>query len=290
MSPATIPFSILAPGVAAGEPTSPSWRSLAELPLVIIVGVTGVGKSTTLSKLASSGLQYTLLPNRRELTDWLIIPHMQMLDGTPAHPVTDRRQRFEYTRRYRTCFPGGVSHTLTQLHIDLEQVRGTLFFDGLRGAEEVDHALQLLPHARFIVLHTPDAARVRRLLGRNDAFDRIEQRLPDLQLEITDFAGLGVADAGPLFTPAETKALLALVQTGEVNAHDLRAKLQIVVEERRNYDPNAAMELLASQASARTLIIDTTKCNPSQVTEEIWKKLQAWTSAWPALDICRKVS
>jgi hypothetical protein len=276
MASAILPFSILAPGVATGEPAPPFWRPLTELPLVIIVGVTGVGKSTTLSHLENSSLQYTLLPNRRELTDWLIIPHMQILDGTPIHPVADRKQRFEYTRRYRSHYPGGISHTLAHLRIDPALAEGALLFDGLRGAEEVAHAIALLPHARFIVLHAPDAVRVRRLLGRKDAFDRIDGRLPDTKQEIANFAALGIADADALFTPAETQMLLALVQTGEVTAHDLRVKLQIVVEERRNYDPNAAIELLESQAAHRTLVVDTTAHAPNQVTQQILKKLEEW--------------
>jgi hypothetical protein len=114
MISARLPFTVLAPGVAMGEPASDSWRAITDLPLAIIVGVTGVGKGTTLDKLARAKLPHTLLPNRRDLTDRLIIANLQALDGLPVQLVTDRKQRFEYTRRYGSLFPGGMSHALSR--------------------------------------------------------------------------------------------------------------------------------------------------------------------------------
>ena len=204
-----------------------------------------------------------LLPNRREVTDWLIIAAMQALDGDPIQPVTDRTARFAYTRRYREAFPGGMAHALAQLSVDRSIWPGSLIFDGLQGAEEVTHAAAILPQARFVVLHAPDAVRVQRLLGRNDAFDRVDSVSHESgQGEIRTFADIGLPAASAIFGPSQERALLALVHRGEVTTADLAAKLKIVVEERRNYDPDAALAALETLAPARTLLVDTTVHSP----------------------------
>ncbi|CAN5481928.1 ATPase [soil metagenome] len=264
-------FTELARGIAVGTPAPDGWSALVEHPLLIIVGLTGVGKSTTLEKLAKTELDYTLLPNRRVLTDQLIIAHMQALDGHPVQLVTDRKLRFNYTRRFRAQFAGGMSHALTQLWIDPTELPANLIFDGLRGADEVTHALHALPQARFVVLHAPDVVRVQRLLGRNDVFDQVAgaaQRGAQSQA-INSFADLGLPEATALFTSAEEQQLLTLLAHGSVTADDLRAKLQIVVEERRNYDPSAAIAVLQADAPDRTLVIDTTQNTPAQVTRAL---------------------
>ncbi len=271
MAVASLHFTELAPGIAVGAPVPPAWRALIKHPLLIIVGVTGVGKSTTLEKLAKTGLDYTLLPNRRVLTDQLLIAYMQALDQQPIQPVTDRKLRFDYTRRFREQFAGGMSHALTHLWIDPTQSRAHLLFDGLRGVDEVMHAIQALPQARFVVLHAPDVVRVQRLLGRNDTFDQmaVTPAANASANELASFAALGIPEAATLFTSEEEQKLLTLLQAGGVSADDLRAKLQIVVEERRNYDPTAAIAVLQANAPERTLVIDTTQNTPSQVTRAL---------------------
>jgi hypothetical protein len=276
MTTSTLPFTALAPGVAIGSPAPAAWRRTTDLTLVVIVGVTGVGKSTTLGKLAQAAVPYTLLPNRRDLTDRLIISYIQALDGVPIQPVTDRKVRFEYTRRYRSLFAGGMSHALTQLWLDPTQLPGVILFDGLRGAEEVGHAVQALPQAHFVVLAAPDAVRVQRLLTRQDSFDQVAGAAMTADAQTITFATLGLPEASALFTPAEAQAILALVQRGEVTADDLRAKLQIVVEERRNYDPAAAIALLQAQAPQRSLIVDTASHTPDQVVGQIVARLRDW--------------
>jgi hypothetical protein len=42
--------------------------------MLLLMGLTGVGKSTAVGALQSAGVPLTLLPNRRALTDALIIP------------------------------------------------------------------------------------------------------------------------------------------------------------------------------------------------------------------------
>jgi hypothetical protein len=266
-------FSELAPSVGTGAAPTPQWRTIAQAPLVILVGVTGVGKSTTLTALRTHGLVYQLLPDRRDLTDRLIITFLQKQAGRPVQPVTDRTERFALTRQYRTQFPGGMAHAVSQLLIqdavaaDAPTADSWWIFDGLRGANEVQAAVQLLPHARFVVLDAPDAVRVKRLLGRGDQFDQValDAAAPTTAAPQT-FAAIGVPEAVDLFTAAEQSALLALcappVGHGDVPVDELRKRLVIVSEERRNYDPGAAVAVLQAQAPARTLVIDTTAVDP----------------------------
>jgi hypothetical protein len=233
-------------------------------PLLILVGVTGVGKSTTLDYLQQSALGFSLLPDRRALTDRLIIGYLQTVDGVPVQPVKDRRERFAYTRRYHQLFPGGMSHALSQLVVDTAVHPHWLCFDGLRGEGEVAHAARVLPQARFVVLDAPDLLRVQRLLGRSDRFDQISSNdtMTTAATRQNTLAAVGVAEGDALFSAAEIATLLQSaappIGTGTIAVDELRAKLQIVVEERRNYDPQAATAYLTAHAPDRTLLIDTT--------------------------------
>ena len=274
-------FTEVTTGLGFGYTLATAWQPLAARPLLIMVGVTGVGKSTTLAALGATNLAFSLLPDRRELTDRLIITYLQQQDGEPVQPVSDRKTRFAYTRRYREQFAGGMSHALYQLQVDSTVWPNWLIFDGLRGAEEVTHACQLLPQARFVVLDAPDLVRVQRLLGRNDAFDRITSTVTSSTTTGADaFAALGIAEGDPLFTLAEVQQLLQLAAPplgkGNIDPAELRAKLQIVVEERRNYDPQAAIAILQHEAAARTLHIDTTKVAAVDAAQQIaeWIKWQ----------------
>lgn len=268
-------FVAVAPGLACGAPIPEGWFSISKRPLLILVGVTGVGKSTTLDFLQQSALRFSLLPDRRELTDRLIIGYLQTVDGLPVQPVKDRRERFAYTRRYHQLFPGGMSHALSQLVVDTAAHPGWLCFDGLRGEGEVAHAARVLPEARFVVLDAPDLVRVQRLLGRGDRFDQISNNgvVSPSATGQNSLAVVGVGDGDALFTPDETAALLQSaappVGTGTIAVEELRAKLQIVVEERRNYDPQAAIAYLKAHASDRTRLIDTTKVAAAAAAQQV---------------------
>jgi hypothetical protein len=239
--------------------------SIVDLPLLVLVGVTGVGKSTTLQALTEIGHPFALLPDRRALTDDLIIAALQREDGLPPQPVTDRVQRFDYTRRYRERYPGGMAHALTQLRADERMTDEPLCFDGLRGAEEVRYAAAHLPLARFLVLDAPDRLRVERLLGRADSFDRVESK----DNSPPTGGRLDLPGVHEILSAEDQHALLALVERGEVTAEDLHAKLTIVIAERRNYDPAAAIAELQRAAPARTLVVNTAVHRPAQVARQI---------------------
>jgi hypothetical protein len=240
-------------------------RSIVDLPLLVLVGVTGVGKSTTLQALTEIGHPLALLPDRRALTDDLIIAALQREDGLPPQLVTDRVQRFDYTRRYRERYPGGMAHALTQLCVAERMTDEPLCFDGLRGAEEVGYAAEHLPHARFLVLDAPDRLRVERLLGRADSFDRVDSKgSPPPTGGRLDLPGVD-----EILSAEDQHALLALVERGEATAEDLCAKLTIVITERRNYDPAAAIAELQRAAPARTLVVNTAIHRPAAVARQI---------------------
>jgi hypothetical protein len=189
-------FTPLAPALAMGTAPSARWQPLSKQPLLILVGVTGVGKSTIEAALLARRPALQPLPNRRRLTDWLIIGALQQADGATISPVVDRAERFDYTRRYRALYPGGMAHALSTLLVDTTQATQLLLFDGLRGENEIKFAAKLLPQAHFVMLDAPDLVRVQRLLRRQDAFDRLTQPA------VAEFPVLE-----DLFTPAEAAPL-----------------------------------------------------------------------------------
>jgi len=132
-----------------------------------------------------------------------------------------------------------------------------------------------LPQARFVVLDAPDLVRVQRLLGRSDRFDQISSNgaINPSATGQNSLAAVGVADGDTLFTPDEVQALLQSaappVGAGSIAVEELRAKLQIVVEERRNYDPQAAIAYLKAHVPDRTLLIDTTQVAAAAAAQQV---------------------
>jgi hypothetical protein len=266
------PLTLLADGVSfaarpelAGRLGAP-WVSLHDAPLTILVGVTGVGKSTALARLREQGVAFSLLPDRREVADRVVIGTMQVMDGQSPRPVTDRVARLDYTARYRKLFGGGLAHALTRLAIDPARWPPPLLFDGLRGREEVMHAADRLPRSRFIVLLAPDEVRVRRLLGRGDAFDRTAVAAAgDALAALRALPGIG-----SVFDAAQLGRLAALTGEGDITTERLVQQAAIVVAERRNYDPEEARRWLERLLPPeRRLVIDTTEHDQEAVAERI---------------------
>ena len=255
-------FEHLSPGVGVGFPVPKGWLPITSFPLLIIVGMTGVGKSTITKVLAEEGLDFTLLPNRRILTERVIISPMLKIQEKLVQPHC-RIKRLSYTRLYREYFPGGMGHILASLHINPQEVNSMLVFDSLRGENEVRYAAKALKNAKFVMLTAPNTVRLERLLKRHDSFDWIaSQELNDhrqiVPEALTNFASLGVPEASDYFTPKEEQEILELVKKQVVTGVELRDKLKIFVEESQNYDSVPTKQVLeAMDTSDRSLIIDT---------------------------------
>ena len=241
---------------ADGAPPEPFERRLADLPLTVLVGVTGVGKSTALDALKSGALR--ALPDRREVTDAVMILPLA------GREVRDREERFRLTAQYRSEHPGGMAQALGSLVADTRVWGESPVFDGLRGLDEVQYAAQSFPAWRFVALGAPDVVRVGRLLGRGDTFDQVNaDGASDLRAALANLKG--VQD---VFSAEELENLVALSAQGHT-PEDILAKVKIVVSERRHYDPQAAEAFLRTLLPERALILDTVALNPEQVAQAV---------------------
>lgn len=256
--------AVTLPFLRATAEADPHESPLSSLPLTVLVGVTGVGKSTALAALQAATAGMKVLPDRRDITDAV------MIWPRAGGPVSDREERFRLTAEYRAEHPGGMAYALGTLLADTRHWGNQPVFDGLRGLEEVQYAAAHFPAWRFVALGAPDAVRVRRLLGRADAFDQVTGgRAPDLRQALAELKG--VQD---VFTPAELDGLAALTDQGFAPA-DILAKVKIVVSERRNYDPQAAEQFLRTLPPVRALVLDTVELDPAGVAASV----AAWAGA-----------
>lgn len=213
------------------------WGPVGKRPLLILVGLTGVGKTTTVNAMKTAGMDFTLLPNRRAITDALLIPAMQRINNELVETIQDRTRRFAYTRQYRKHFSGGMAHALSQIVVKEDAVAETavFLFDGLRGANEVTFAAQNLPQAQFLFLDAPESVRLQRLSQRNDLFDHVH---------------VGA------------------------NGSSNETAVAIIHGERQNYDPQATLAALQKYASQRLIYADTTRQTPVEIAQMVafqWK-------------------
>lgn len=263
----------LVPGIGIGFSTSQGWRPLVEHPLLIWVGLTGVGKSTVNDSLCDLGLAFTLLPNRRALTDQFIIPTIMKMDEVEEAKPSCRLARFYYTHRYKQLFPGGMVHVLSQLQIHPLQVRFPIIFDGLRGKDEIKYAVEILPKAKFVLLEASEYVRLQRLLMRNDSFDHVAKPMKIIHdhevRKNNNFADLEIPEVSELFSSEETAAILAQVEQGLYSPSALRDRLKIMIEERKSYDPFSTKATLKKLAPERNLVIDTTYNSPEQIAKKV---------------------
>lgn len=258
---APLPFPL--PALRLADPTAPGplphEARLGDLPLTVLVGVTGTGKSTALGALAGADLR--VLPDRREVTDAVMILPLA------GHAVSDREARFRLTAEYRAAHPGGMAQALGSLLADTRHWGTHPVFDGLRGLDEVRYAAQTFASWRFVALSAPDPVRVRRLLGRGDAFDRVGDAPGTTDTDLRRNLG-EISGAAEVFSAAELDDLAALSAAGQAPA-DILAKTRIVVSERRHYDPAAADAFLATLPSRRALRLDTVTLSPAQVAAAV---------------------
>lgn len=231
---------------------------------LFLVGLTGVGKSTAVGALQSSGVPLTLLPNRRALADTLMIPEVQRAAGEPVRAVTDRVERFALTRRYRELYPDGVVHALGQYLQTAPPAAALWVFDNLRDLGEVKAAAETFPDARFIVLYAPPLERLLRLVGRCDDFDQVSAK----GLKSTSFTEqlLAIDKIETMFDPN----VLARLAAQGVSKGDILKAVHIILSEAENYDVSAATAyLLGAKDAAGLLQLDTTELSVTEVQARI---------------------
>jgi hypothetical protein len=210
-----------------------------------------------------------LLPDRRKITDEIIIMSLQQEDGYAQTPVTDRVKRFEYTARYRDKYPGGMAHALSRLAVEPARLDSLLLFDGLRGLNEVQHAATYFPQARFVVLDAPDTVRLARLLKRGDSFDTTY--LPTSTEGQTMLAALvSIPDIAVVFTAEQLRQISQVAHAAALPVDEVVRKASIIVEERRNYDSSTARVYLSSSLPRKqVLVMDTATQPPEAVAKQV---------------------
>lgn len=219
---------------------------LAEHPLLMLVALTGTGKSTTLELLRGqldvSGAD--VLPSRRELTDWILFPLAQSLADEPLAPVSDRVNRFAITRRFARQVEGGMAAIFSWLHL-ADEVAGPLLSDGIRGPNEVAYALGRCPRWHVIELKLHPLTRLRRLTNRADRFDQ----------------AAGTADLS--FLPRELRAeARTLLRAGEISPK----ALSICRAEAENY---GAQPFVAAGEYRHYHRLDVDGCAPAAVADAV---------------------
>ncbi len=266
-------FTKVEPYLGWGFPVPPGWQPITSLPMLVIVGGVGSGKSTTVKALIAAGCGFRLLPNRRDMTDKLIVAPLQQEDRLPIITL-DRTQRLPYIRRYKERFPAGLAYALSRLYIDLERCDKLLVFDGFRGEDEVIYAIQTFHLAFFVFLYAPNIVRVRRLIDRDDKYDQLATNFRDrnpwyLEGSSSGFSSIGIPEASSLFSTDEEQSLMLLLREKKIRPKELREKLRIICDERSLYDLDATMNLLAKVAPQRAIIINTNQYAPDQVVDMV---------------------
>jgi hypothetical protein len=272
----SIGFEYIQPYLGTGYATPPGWKAITNFPLIIIVGVTGTGKTTFTNNLVEAGYDFELLPDRRDLTDQLIIAPLQREDHQEVRALP-RMQRVPYIRHYQQRHPAGLAYAISQLYVDPAVCSKFLIFNGLRGESEVQYSIDASPKSQFIVLDASNIVRAKRLLERKDSYDRTskykQENLSMLE-KAASFDALGVPEAAEIFSLDEEQSLLEMTRNGNVTVAELRDILQLLCVERSLYNKDETIATLLSLAPERTLVIDTTTLNPKEVTKKIIARFQ----------------
>ena len=232
---------------------------MSELSIIFIVGLTGVGKSTTLETLETG---FTLLPNRRTLADEIIIPEMLRELGREVAPIKDRVERFKLTGRYREKYEGGMVHALLKYLEQNDVERDSDYvFDNIRGFDECRAACEVFQKARFIFLDAPPRVRLERMVGRSDAFDHARATPLENTLFIDNLLAVeGLTDVFDAYELALLEATTHLSDEAILNG------ATIIVAEQRNYSLGEAKAYLESSVSKESLLyLDTSHLSIEQV-------------------------
>jgi len=193
------------------------YHPLGSHPLLMLVALTGTGKSTTLACLrrilGPSGMG--AIPSRRQLADWIALPMMQTLNGEEMLPVADRPRRFAYTRSFAQRVPGGMAAVFSWLYL-ADSYSDLVIAEGIRGGNEIRHALTRFPAWHIVELTLDPLTRLRRLSERRDRFDRAAGAadLSFLPCQLRE-------EAGAMLAAGEIDAKAIAIMGAEVNNYGL---------------------------------------------------------------------
>lgn len=229
--------------------------SLDALPILMLVALTGTGKTTTLRALQQRPtIAYRDdLPGRREIANLIVIPTAQILLGHSIRPITDREQRFFYTRTFAEHVAGGFATAYSWLYTTPSTL--PIISEGIRGASEIAYTLANIPRWHIAELTIDPLLRLQRLSNRDDPFDRI-----------TGDAALADLSFLPQSIHATVRERLA---TGEVT----RSALRIMQAEARNYGLHPF-----AGAHPRYRPIQSDDLTPRAIAEAITQQLEAMTT------------
>lgn len=148
-------------------------HALAHHPLLMLVAFTGAGKTTALNLLRdmTKTTAAAMIPSRREIADWIAIPMAQAMSGETLRPVKDRVRRFHYTRLFAERVSGGMATAFSWLGL-ADEVQALILSEGIRGENEIRHALRCYPRWQIVELALHPITRLRRLSARNHSFDQ----------------------------------------------------------------------------------------------------------------------
>jgi hypothetical protein len=160
-----------------------------------------------------------------------------------------------------------MAQALGQVVVKIAQENEPFIFDGLRGLNEVQHGSSYFPQSRFIVLEAPDVVRLNRLLNRGDQFDMVEGRAKAVDQGLMEVLR-SIPEIEAVFTPQQLSQISQIA--ADYTTEEILKKVAIIVEERRNYDPEISRDYLTrTLPPQRILVIDTTTAPPEGVVERI---------------------
>lgn len=255
-------FFKLSDAIGVGDTKNNLYRPLDQFFSCILVGVTGAGKTTLKTRLLKKYRFYPL-PGRRILTDRIILPLMQQNDEIHG-PVNDRNKRFAYTKAFRDIHPGGMGYVLSQIKIKDVNCSTPVLFDGLRGIDEIRYAAKTILSTFFIVLTAPDHIRIKRLMSRQDPFDKIKGRI----------TASDVAQFEKICSSCQQEELFDYAKKIGISKAAVVEKAKIIIKEKNNYDHEAAGCFLAGTVPDRTIVIDSSKHSPQQIVTAVDMRLQ----------------
>lgn len=156
-------------------------------PCVLVFGGVGVGKTTLVTALAAK-LRGEVL-DRRALVTAHVLPHYKQETGINAE---SREERVVATQWFLQNNPG--LGRIVRQHVAGNPE--TLYVgDVLRDKEEIEYVLQNMRNAIIIALDAPQDVRAQRVVGRNDAFDDVQEEARGMEIIKLDEEKHNIADS-----------------------------------------------------------------------------------------------